>query len=166
MYTGLTEEICATAWGVVLPMVNEAWGTAITNKRAGTIVVLDPRNGEILFKRRIREYDPAAEKYDTIAVAKARVSRETGLPSRQVQQEAPHLYAPGMTKWGGSVIENKLVVAFSGVQAVFDEAIAASMLAWIIALCREEMTKPNGVMASDSSFIDEPNPQQYPQDTV
>ena len=160
MYAWLTEEICAAAWRIVLPMVEQAWGTAITNKLAGTIVVLDPYNGQVLFQCRVRVDHRDAEKYDQIALAKATVSWETGLPSRQVQQDAPHLFLPGMTKWGGSAIEHKLVVAFSGVQAVYDEAIAASMLAWIIALCRHEMTKEGGVMASDSSFIGEAIPQQ------
>lgn len=160
MYAGLTYEICAKAWDTVLPSVNNAFDRGITNKEVGTIVVLDPSSGLVLFQRRVYENHPDAKKYDQIALAKARVSQETGLPSRQVQQEAPHLYRPGMTKWSGSVVEHKLVVAFSGVQAVFDEAIAASMLAWIIALCRHEMTKEGGVMASDSSFIGEAIPQQ------
>ncbi len=166
MYAGLTEEICTAAWDIVLTTVEYAYERGITNKLAGTIVVLDPYTGTVLFKCRVDQNHPDAEKYDEIALAKAQVSWETGLPSRQVQQEAPHLYRPGMTKWGGSVIENKLVVAFSGVQAVFDEAIAASMLAWIIALCRHEMTKEGGVMASDSSFIGHrTNPLQYPSHT-
>jgi hypothetical protein len=70
-----------------------------------------------------------------------------------VQQNAPHLYQPGWTKWGGSAVEYKLVVAFSGVEAVFDEAISWSMMAWLLAMCRHEMTKPDGVMASDNAFL-------------
>ena len=81
------------------------------------------------------------------------MSRHTGLPSRQVQQESPHLYRHGDTKWGGSVVRNGLIVAFSGVQAVFDEMIAGWMADAIIALCRNDMTKPDGIMASDSSFV-------------
>ena len=45
--------------------------------------------------------------------------------------------------------------AFSGVQAVFDEAIAGTMLRWIVALCQDEMTRKGGVMDSDTSLIGE-----------
>lgn len=51
------------------------------------------------------------------------------------------------------------MVAFSGVQAVFDEAIAGTMLRWIVALCQDEMTREGGVMDSDTSFIGELPPR-------
>lgn len=153
MFTGLTREICETAWECCRPSVVRAAHLGVTNKLAGTIVVLDPWTGEYLFSAVVDLDHPDKSKYDEIALAKARVSWTTGLTSRQVQQDAPHLYLPGMTKWGGSAIENKLVVAFSGVQAVIDEAIAWMMLNWILAICQDEMTKPDGVMASGSSFI-------------
>lgn len=153
MYSGLTEDICQQAWEIVLPSIEHAAATDVTNKQAGTIVVLDPYTGDLLFVEAVDPNHPDVRKYDEIAHAKARVSWETGLPSRIVQQEAPHLYKPGMTKWGGAVIEHRVVVAFSGVQAVFDEAIAWSMLAWIFAFCRNEMTKPDGTMANNDSYI-------------
>lgn len=153
MYTGLTPKICKTAWEICLPSLVVAAERGITNRLGGTIVVLDPRNGEPLFSAVANPHHSDRYKFDDIAQAKARVSWNTGLSSRQVQQDAPHLYLPGMTKWGGSVTENKLVVAFSGVQAVFDEAIARMMLNWILALCQNEMTKPDGVMASSSSYV-------------
>ena len=124
MFAGLSYEICAAAWNVIIPSAIAANIDGVTNKQAGTIVVLYPHTGDVAFMSRLNYNHPDAEKYDRIAVAKAVVSKKTGLPSRQVQQEAPHLYLPGMTKWGGAVIRNGLVVAFSGVQAVYDEAIA------------------------------------------
>lgn len=153
MYSGLNEDICRQAWGIVLPSIVHAAATETTNKEAGTVVVLHPYTGDLMFAASVDGNHPDAKKYDEIADAKAKVSWETGLPSRIVQQEAPHLYKPGMTKWGGAVIEHKLVVAFSGVEAVFDEAIACSMLAWILGLCRHEMTKPDGVMSSGDSYV-------------
>ena len=153
MYSGLTQEICELAWDIVQPSIAHAADLNVTNKHAGTVVVLDPWSGAILFQGRVNDNHPDREKYDTIALAKAEVSWETGLTSRQVQQDAPHLYRPGMTKWGGSAIENKLVVSFSGVQAVFDEAISWMVLNWILGLCQHEMTRPGGVMASEGSFI-------------
>lgn len=157
-FTGLTNKLCRTAWIITEQSVIQAAGIGVTNKMAGTIVVCYPRasnSGEfdVVFASDVDPRHPDRGKYEKIAVAKAEVSWKTGLPSRKVQQDAPFLYEMGMTKWGGSVIENGLIVAFSGVQAVFDEAIAGTMLRWIVALCQNEMTKPDGVMESESSFI-------------
>ncbi len=153
MFTGLTSATCAEAWRITRASINQAFSEGTINKFAGTIIVLDPHNGEVLFEAHANRDHLKHELYAKIALAKARVSWKTGLPSRVVQQEAPHLYQEGMTKWGGAVIEHKLVVAFSGVQAVFDEAISWTMLSWIFAICRDEMTKDDGVMAAKSSFI-------------
>lgn len=153
MFTGISSDICAKAWEVVLASISAAANSGITNKLAGTIVVLDPLNGEVLFTAHVDDDNPKWDLYEQIAIAKARTTWETGLNSHDVQQNAPHLYRPGMTKWGGAVIENKLVVAFSGVQAVHDAAIASTMLRWIISICQDEMTKPDGVMAADYNII-------------
>lgn len=151
--TILTHEICIRAWAITKQAATEAATTKITNKFAGTIIVLNPWDGTVLFEERLNETHLCKDKYDEIALAKAQVSRDTGLSSREVQQNAPHLYTVDMTKWGGSVVENKLVVAFSGVQAIFDEAIAATMLRWVVALCQHEMTRPEGVMDADGDYI-------------
>jgi len=160
MYEGLTTAICQKAWDIVSVAADAAHEDGVTNKFAGTIVVAFPHTYpgsefDMIFIADADPNHPDKEKYERIAVEKAKVSWETGLSSRKVQQDAPFLYRPGMTKWGGSVIENGLIVAFSGVQAVFDEAIAGSMLRWIVALCQDEMTKQGGVMESESSFIGE-----------
>lgn len=164
MYKGLTTDICKKAWDIVSVTADAAHEDGVTNKFAGTIVVCFPRTlsggFEVIFSADAAPNHPDKEKYERIAVEKAKVSWETGLPSRKVQQDAPHLYHPGMTKWGGSVIENGLIVAFSGVQEVFDEAIAGTMLRWIVALCQHEMTREGGVMKSDTSFIGEITPRQ------
>lgn len=162
MYQGITPAICDRAWNITFGSISGAALTGTIDKVAGTIVVLDPLNGEVLYTSQIDPSHEKAEKYDQIAKAKAEVSLLTGLSSRRVQQDAPHLYQPGMTKWGGSVVENNLVVAFSGVEAVFDEAIAGTMLRWIVALCQHEMTRPGGVMESADSYIPLPEPAQSP----
>jgi hypothetical protein len=158
MYEGLTNEICKKAWDIVAVSADAAHEDGVTNKCAGTIVVCFPHTYpgdkfDVIFIENLASDHPDQEKYERIAVEKAKVSWETGLPSRKVQQDAPHLYRPGMTKWGGSVVENGLIVAFSGVQAVFDEAIAGSMLRWIVAICQDEMTREGGVMSLNTSFI-------------
>ncbi len=159
MFQGLTYEICERAWGIASASLDVAQSDGVTNKYAGTIVVCVRRSGDEVmnpvFMSNIDNEHPSSAKYENIAAEKAQVSWVTGMPSRKVQQDAPHLYQTGMTKWGGSVIENGLVVAFSGVQAVFDEAIAGTMLRWIVALCQDEMTREGGVMDMDTSFIGE-----------
>ena len=154
MYTGLTSEICKVAWEISLEAVEKAAHKGVINKWAGTLIVLNPHDGEVLFRAQVNPQHPMADMYDEIALAKARVSWETGLPSRQVQLDAPHLYRPGMTKWGGAVVKNGLVVSFSGVQAVFDEATSWTVLNWILALCQYEMVRPGGVMDGESSYIE------------
>ncbi len=124
MYEGLSTDICRKAWEITLGTVLNAAEKSVTNKLAGTIVVCFPRTHtetefDMVFITDVVGEHPDQAKYERIAVEKAKVSWETGLPSRKVQQDAPHLYQNGMTKWGGSVIENGLIVAFSGVQAVF-----------------------------------------------
>lgn len=160
MYAGLSNEICHMAWAITKASTLEAARHHVTNKAAGTIVVCSPRtivndDFDVLYRSDVDSDHPNRNKYEEIAIAKAKVSWNTGLSSRKVQQDAPHLYQPGMTKWGGSVIENGLIVAFSGVQAVFDEAIAGTMLRWIVTLCQHEMTREGGMMDSDASFIGE-----------
>lgn len=153
VFVGVSQYICQLAFEASLPAIKAAAEMGLINKYAGTLVVLDPHSGDVLFEQVVNEAHESRDKYTEIALAKARVSWETQLPSRVVQQTAPHLYQAGMTKWGGAVIEYKLVVAFSGVEAVYDEAIAWMVLSWILGICRHEMTKPEGVMAGDSSFI-------------
>ena len=159
MFTGIDREICQRAWSIVLPSVWAARDDGVTNKHAGTIIVLDPSTGEVLFQARVTMDHPEAEKYDEIALAKADLSWRNKRPSREIQQAAPHLYVAGDTKWGGSVVRDGLVVAFSGVQAVFDEMIAGWVADAIIAICRDAMTKADGVMASDSSYIGGASPK-------
>lgn len=152
MFAGLTPEIARTAWELVLPGVLEAAERGIVNKRAGALVVLDPWSGEVLFSADVDADHPEAAAFAEFARAKAQVSWETGLSSRQVQQDAPHLYRPGRTKYPGSAVEHRLVVAFSGVQDAYDEAISWSVLRWIIALCQHGMVE---VMAAPSPYLGE-----------
>lgn len=160
MYTGLSPKICHRAWVITEQSVLQAADMGVTNKTAGTIVVVYPRvdpndDFTMVYNADIDAMHENSLKYTKIAVAKARISWQTGLSSRQVQQDAPFLYREDMAKWGGSVIENGLIVAFSGVQAIFDEAIAGTMLRWIVALCQNEMVKEGGVMEMDTNFIGE-----------
>jgi hypothetical protein len=160
MYDGVTNAICEVAWDMVFPAVRRAAEQGVVEACQGTVVVLDPTvpyaptvATPILFEASI---GAEVAMFGEFATAKAAVTWRTGLSSRQVQQSRPHLYLPGDVKWGGSVVRDDLIVAFSGVQAVLDEMIAGWMADALIGLCREAMTKPDGVMASDSSYLGRP----------
>jgi hypothetical protein len=165
----LTRQVCERAWEVVSLAVDCASDVGIVNKMAGTIVVLDPTmpynpstkiSSVAIFMEHLSPTYPDMQKYSEYAQAKAMLSWRTGYSSRYIQQDAPHLYKapfngePGDIKWGGSVVRDGLVVAFSGVQPEFDEWIADTMAGLLIALCRREMTRPrDGIMAADSSYV-------------
>lgn len=159
----LSYDLCNAAWKLIKPAIAAAAQDRTLNKFAGTIVVLNPEYDErddhshepiVLYSDTLDAFHENALKYKEIALSKALVTKRTGMPSSLVQTQYPYLYREGDTKWGGSTIDTSgLIVAFSGVQAVYDEMIAEWMASTIRALSRNEMTRPDGVMASDSAFI-------------
>ena len=162
----LTEQMCVTAWEISLRSIRQMYRLGVTNRLAGWVVVVNPTiyfsdpcapsfNDALLFEGWINGSEEEAATYRPVALAKANLSWRTGLPSREVQQN-PHLYEIDDVKWGGSVVKRGLVVAFSGVQAVFDEAIAAMEAELSIGMCRNEMTRPGGVMDSSSHYVRHP----------
>lgn len=170
MFTGISKEICEEAWEGTLPLIQHFADSGRFNKLAGTVVVVDPRNidrpkGEhlqdvfddaIIFTGFVGEVHEAG--FTTVALSKAFVTWKSGLASAVVQQRHPYLYSEGDTFWGGSTItEGGLVVAFSGVQQVHDEAISEIMASLIVAISRDEVTKDDGVLegwnADKWSFI-------------
>ena len=156
-FTGINHEICEIAWLMTLPMVTYLAQTGVTTREDGCIVVANPheRQFEILFSVTVQPVSADNLKYYDIATAKAQQSHRTGMSSSMMQTQYPHLYLSGDTKWGGSTVApGGLVVAFSGVQAVFDELIAEVMASCIRALCRYEMTRQGGVMDSDSAWLE------------
>ena len=156
MFTGISEDVCGFAWHkMVLPAIAPMAELGIINRYAGCIIVVDPYFPGFtpLFTATINgENDDYI--YMRIAEAKARVSHRTRLSSSLVQTQYPYLYKEGDTKWGGSTVDaGGLVVAFSGVQAVYDEMIAEWMASAIRALCRNEMVRDGGVMQDAGPFL-------------
>jgi len=159
MFTGLSEEICKEAWAGVQPLIEHFVGTKRFNKFKGTVVVVDPRvidrpksaDAQVVFDN-ARIFmgfvgDDEDEKYTAVALSKAFVTWKTGLPSSIVQQQHPYTYSLGDTIWGGSTVTvGGLIVAFSGVQQVHDEAISEIMASLIRSICRDEMTMSDGVL--------------------
>lgn len=151
----LTQAKFDTAVDIIRPAIGITHGKDITTKLAGAFVVLDPRTGEVLFEADIDPNHEKAQQYRVVARGKADMSWVTGLPSREVQQSDPFIYEVGDIKWGGAVVrglgQRKLVVAFSGVQAAFDEMFAGWLADTLVALCRYEMETV--VMKGDDAVV-------------
>lgn len=164
-FTGINAEICRRAFTMVGASIADSADMDILSKSAGTLVVVSPHlrpvtgsleefNQAVLFTACVNEGHPDREKYDEIAWSKAYISWLYGITSSQVQTDHPYLYQEGMTKYGGStVLPGRLVIAFSGVQACFDEMISEWMGSAIKGLCRHEMTRDHGVMKSGDPFL-------------
>jgi hypothetical protein len=173
MFTGINEEMCRKVFAVLCATLKAAVDEQIANKYAGTLIILNPfavpssndpaevTLAEVreaaLFMKRITDDHENYIKYDELAAKKARdlwVLRHLGArSSRDIQQNLSHLYRPGMIKYSGGTCRSGIVIAFSGVQPDFDEAISETADAWLTALCRWEMNKPDGIMASKDSSI-------------
>ena len=149
--TIITEKMLSKAWEVTREALEALHADGISSKNDGYIVVFAPGIEDPIFTRFIMRTTP--RKYRDIAHAKAALSLRTGKPSRVVQQEAPFLYQNGDVKFGGSSVRDGLVVAFSGVQSVYDEMLCEIFISVIVAMCRDEMTNPDGILAGDSSWI-------------
>ena len=149
--TIITKEMLETAWEVTREALETLHRNGFANNNNGHIVVLSPIDGTVIFEESINDDTP--KKYLDFAYAKSQVSWREGKPSRVVQQEATFLYQDGDVKFGGSSVRDGFVVAFSGVQSVYDEMLSEVFISAIVAMCRDEMTKPDGILADESSWI-------------
>ena len=167
MFTGLTAELCNKALEIVRPTIEAAMENGTFKRKQGYLFVLDPtipwepkyqdvgnkadspfNTDVILFQESWEDSRRWDAPFGVVAIQKAFASWKTGLSAQDIQQKAPYLYQRGWTKWGGSSVgEGGLVVAFSGVQAYYDQMISEMMLAAIRAVCLHEMHSENGVMS-------------------
>lgn len=167
LFPGITQEVCSVAFDIQLAAFQSANRKGVTNRFAGTLVVVNPHatpsspeaaikeiDGNVLFARRVDRDYAQASRFDELALSKAAVLWTlrpvlgANFTTRDVQQNYPHLYLPGMVKYGGGVCRNGVVYAFSGVQANYDEAFALGVAVWVEAMCREAMVNPEvGVMS-------------------
>jgi hypothetical protein len=152
MFTGITKEICATAWEIIMPAIEKAYALEVLNGFEGTIIVIDPTSPdhEVLFAGHVGVEQPH---YLTWVKHKAAVTLRTGLDSSRVRQDFPHLYKEGDIKWPGAIIRDGLVVAFSGVQGEFDEMIGEWMVSAIRAISRDQMLRPGGATSQEGPYL-------------
>lgn len=143
MFTGITPEICATAWSVIEPAIARAAELGVTNRPAGNLVVLDPAATEftILFTAAAAGGNPRTLEF---ATAKAKLVLRTGVDTSTLRNVAPHRYQPDDIKFPGGVIREGLIVAYSGVQGELDEMIAEWFASTVRGICRVAFNGPEG----------------------
>ncbi len=124
--------------------------SALSNPRVGLsgvlhIVVMDPTRlvGRCTFEEAIllecsfgKDRSAWDADYAGFARAKARLSWQTQRDSAAVQAHAPHLLARGDTTLWGSVALDGIVVAISGLEPMYDEALSG-----VIAMCLRGVAK-------------------------
>jgi hypothetical protein len=152
MFTGISREICATAWEMLLPAIEKSAQLEVLNGHHGTIVVIDPHSstGEAIFVGHVGQENPT---FTGWAKAKAAVSFRTRMDGVSVHQDYPHLYKAGDIRFSGAVYRDGLVVGFSGVQGEFDEMISEWMISAIRGVCRDLMLRPGGAAEQEDPFL-------------
>jgi hypothetical protein len=153
----IDEEAARAAIDLALPTIERA----MSDRSAGDsgclhIVVLQPLASPvsarfeeaILYEHSINRPNWDAD-YARFARAKAQLSWRTAMDSHAVQALRPHLVAPGDTLLWGSVYLDGLVVAVSGMQPWFDEALAG-----VIACCLRAVAKARArAAAGEGPFL-------------
>jgi hypothetical protein len=152
MFTGISEEICAKAWAVIVPAIEKAAALEVTNGLRGTMIVLDPNSptNEVLFTGHVGEDDPV---FLANVQGKVAVTLRTGFDSEKVRLDYPHLYREGDIKYPGAIRRDGLVLAFSGVQGEFDVMICEWMVAAIRAISRVAMHGPGGADSQPGAYL-------------
>jgi hypothetical protein len=135
----LTGKMAEQAIDLTLPTIHELAATGVIVRRDLHIVIGTREEGylEVLAERSLGDPTQWGYPYDQIARSKAEISARTGLSTREVQLLRPELLEEGDTKYWGSIVGGALVVACSGVQSHFDEAISTIILATLRGLLDE-----------------------------
>jgi len=143
VFTGITPEICATAWSIIEPAIVRASDLGVTNRPGGNLVVLDPASAafSILFTAHTGEPSETTLGY---ATAKAKLVLRTGRDTSTLRNAVPHLYQPEDIKFPGGIFRDGLIVAFSGVQGEYDEMISEWFVSAVRAICRVAFNGPDG----------------------
>ena len=99
----------------------------------------------VLFEQAFGDKDDWDHDYMGIALAKARLTRKYELPTQILIERRPYLLKAHDVRWFGSAFKDGIVVAASGVQPWFDQAISEMVASMCQGLCinamREEILK-------------------------
>ena len=106
----------------------------------GLIIYVGDIHGKILAARRWDSTQEWFAPYDQIALSKFNLTVETRKPSREIQSMTPELANSGRyTYYWGSDIDGGIVVACSGVDPEWDEAICKMICAAIRAMVTKQI---------------------------
>jgi len=152
MFTGITAEICATAWDLIGPSIRHGHERGILNGYIGALVILDPArpDGPPLFMAHLGDNPGDFPEY---AEAKARVAQRTGHDTTNLRSDYPHLYQSGDIKWPGGILREGLAVGFSGVQGEYDVMIGEWFVSAVRAICRIEFYGPEGEQTQPTPYL-------------
>ena len=154
----LTKQTASLAVEMSLPTLDTWLQWGYIDHTNIVVVVLDPtitQKAGYEFQEAVlhtAEHGDPKAKYKRVALSKAEVSWETGLPSHVAQQIYPHLYRMGYTKWGGSAVYYGIVVSCSGLSWQWDWAFSSIVAANIHALCIGGM---RAMLESEMTFFGE-----------
>ncbi|MBI4175509.1 hypothetical protein HY523_02735 [Candidatus Berkelbacteria bacterium] len=166
----LTPERTQEAIQLIRPAINVAMERKVFKRKHLHVVILDPAvpyGSEIHLPILCEEQwgDPRdwEHDYQKIAHDKAFLSWKHRLSTEQLQLMAPYLCEGHDTLYWGSVCDEGIVVAASGLQQWFDQMVARIIAAACKALCREalEWHKKEAVAQAYTPSLYTSLPQPY-----
>ena len=142
-YTFVDQRMARQALELAKPTIVALLATMAKRQDLHVVIGLIGVNGEgaILVQESFGDFGAWEHDYEPIAKGKFYLSARTGLPSRLVQADHPFLLGVESVVHGGSVVEDEVVVACSGVESYFDEAVAGVILAILKGLCHHELAR-------------------------
>jgi len=151
MFTGINEAICARAWAMIEPAIDQAVANGIFNGPNGALAVLNPAdpNGKPLFVASIGE----AGNFPEYAANKARLAHRVQMDTTSLRHDLAHLYRPGDIKWPGGIWRDGLAVGFIGVQGEYDVMIGEWFGAAVKAVCRLEFFGEQGQQTQPTPYL-------------
>lgn len=138
----LDRALAEQALDLAQPLIEHAIAQpGISGERVLHVVVADPDgrasfDEAVLAERSFGAPPPWGADYRGFARAKARLAWRTGLDTRLVHQQSPHLLRAGDTLLWGSALREGILVASSGAHPWFDEALCGSVLELLRALAQ------------------------------
>ncbi len=127
MSQDLTWEICNLAWDIVLPSIKRADSVGIMDECVGTIVILDPQSGDVLFLGCLGGGAGIMQRNKTALFA-----AKTYWRIQSAGNDPTTLAGDGVAG------RNGVVVAFNGTQPARNQVIAQNVLSWILLLMQPD----------------------------
>jgi hypothetical protein len=154
--TVIDESIAELALDMASPMIDGLIEFEVISRgELCVIVALGDGNGlfDVLRTKRVGVPEEWEEDYEAIATGKIKMMAETGLNSRVAVLLHPALTSQGDVIWWGGVTRDNIIVACSGVQPYFDEAISQTVLSLILAIIEDKVESSREAAKVAKDFI-------------